>query len=375
MSQRGRGCCPNCKAQYYNRYKPSKCAMCGYALGGTFEPSVKNSPGAVEIFKGIYSVKTSTRDDRCFVTTDSKMWFCSHENCKIARSVKHNSSRLTDFSCVHIDEVKLGNKCTPLSLLKPELDKFVCSVALRNSIRDILNAAELTQNIAVQVSDMMFCVLGPISASNPLGYCHVRKNVSSGFICTGKDCRGHSAKGKQVKTKSMCIHVAILLSCFVTNTASSTSASTSNVLEEEVPTTMPANSKEPEKRFATLSVAEKIKCLPYVLPHDLLQSIAQRDACTLLGSDGESWPDIFTPDMKNCQLCGSLLGDTTIHPGQSASHSGYLITELNPFKQVKILVKFCSSRSCSAMHQASVEKLGKLSVNYICTCGSYLHYI
>ena len=152
--------------------------MCGYALGGTFEPSVKkikHSPGAVEIFKGTYSVKTSTRDDRCFVTTDSKMWFCSHENCKIARSVKHNSSRLTDFSCVHIDEVKLGNKCTPLSLLKPELDKFVCSVALRNSIRDILNAAELTQNIGVQVSDMMFCVLGPISASNPLGYCHVRK--------------------------------------------------------------------------------------------------------------------------------------------------------------------------------------------------------
>ena len=140
MSQRGRGCCPNCKAQYYNRYKPSKCAMCGYALGGTFEPSVKkikHSPGAVEIFKGIYSVKTSTRDDRCFVTTDSKMWFCIHENCKIARSVKHNSSRLTDFTCVHIDEVKLGNKCTPLSLLKPELDKFVCSVALRNSIRDI----------------------------------------------------------------------------------------------------------------------------------------------------------------------------------------------------------------------------------------------
>ena len=60
MSQRGRGCCPNCKAQYYNRYKPSKCAMCGYALGGTFEPSVKkikHSPGAVEIFKVYTALK------------------------------------------------------------------------------------------------------------------------------------------------------------------------------------------------------------------------------------------------------------------------------------------------------------------------------
>ena len=93
------------------------------------------------------------------------------------------------------------------------------------------------------------------------------------------------------------------------------------------------------------------------MPHDLLQSIAHRDACTLLGSDGESWPDVYIPDMKNCQLCGSLLGDTTIHPGQSASHSGYLITELNPFKQVKVLVPFCSPRSCSAMHQASVDTL------------------
>ena len=156
---------------------------------------------------------------------------------------------------------------------------------------------------------------------------------------------------------------------------SSISAPTSNVLEEEVSATMPANSKEPEKRFATLSVAEKVKFLPYVLPHDLLQSIAHRDACTLLGSDGDSWPDTFTPDMKNCQLRGSQLGDTTIHPGQSVNHSGYLITEVNPFKQVKILIKFCSSRSCSAIHQVSVEKLGKLSMNYICTCSNYLHYI
>lgn len=148
MSQRGRGCCPNCAAQYYNRYKPSKCAMCGFALGGTFEPSVKKvkySPGAVEIFKGIYSVKTSTRDDRCFVTTDGNIWFCSHESCKIARSVNHNSSRLADFSCGHIDEVKVGNKSTPLAIFKPDLHKFVCSEALRNSIRDILNAAESTQ--------------------------------------------------------------------------------------------------------------------------------------------------------------------------------------------------------------------------------------
>ena len=71
MSQRGRGPCPNCKAEYFNRSKPPQCGMCGYALGGTFEPSTKKakySPQAVEVSDGIFSVKTSTRDDRCFVT-------------------------------------------------------------------------------------------------------------------------------------------------------------------------------------------------------------------------------------------------------------------------------------------------------------------
>ena len=56
----------------------------------------------------------------------------------------------------------------------------------------------------MQVSDTMYCVYGPITASNPLGYCHVRKNTdSSHFLCTGKDCRGFAGKGKQLKSKSM----------------------------------------------------------------------------------------------------------------------------------------------------------------------------
>lgn len=79
-------------------------------------------------------------------------------------------------------------------------------------------------------------------------------------------------------------------------------------------------------------------------------SITHRDACTLLGGDtgGEGWPDNFTPDLENCQLCGSPFGNATIHPGQSVNTSGYLITELNPFKHVNIRVKFFSSQSDSA---------------------------
>ena len=187
----------------------------------------------------------------------------------------------------------------------------------------------------------MFCVFGPVSASNPpLGYCHVRKSASdtNHHICTRKDCRGFAAKGKQFKTKSMCMHIAIFLSCFVANTAI-------------------ARTVAPDDLSVTL--AEKIKALPYVLPPDLLQSIAKRDACTLLGVD-EGWPKCFIPELENCQLCGSPLNDTCIHPGQSRHSLCYLIAELNPFKQVEIKVQMCPSNTCSAMHQASVEKLGEI---------------
>ena len=61
--------------------------------------------------------------------------------------------------------------------------------------------------------------------------------------------------------------------------------------------------------------------------------------------------------------CGSPpLGDPRTHPGQAQNTPCYLITELNPFKKVEIKVKICSSPTCSAMHQASVEKLGKISI-------------
>jgi hypothetical protein len=119
-----------------------------------------------------------------------------------------------------------------------------------------------------------------------------------------------------------------------------------------------------------LLLAEKIKALPYVLPPDLLQSIAKRDACTLLGAD-EGWPKSFIPELENCQLCGSALNDTCIHPGQSQNSLCYLKTELYPFKQVKIKVKMCWSITCSAMHQGSVEKLGAIKNSGNCGEGIF----
>lgn len=367
MSQRGRGCCPGCKAEYLNRTKPPNCTMCGFALGGTYEPSkkkLKYSPRAVEVSESIYSVRTSTKDDRCFVTTDGTLWFCTVEGCKTTRSVKHNSSQLADFTCPHIDEVKSNcQQSSPVAVFKPDLERFVASESVKKSIKEIMNDGTSMEHLAMQVSDTVFCVYGPVTASNPLGFCHVRKSTeSSQFICTGKDCRGFAAKGKQFKSKSMCIHTSILHACLISSLdtlATDINADSAN-LESDASVRNEENSRELTKRLSTLRLAEKSKALPYELSHDLLESILKRDARTLLGV-GDGWPDCFIPnELIKCELCGSLLGNPCAHPGQAQNTSCYLLTELNPFKRVEIRVKFCSSPTCSAMHQASVEKLGKI---------------
>lgn len=364
MSQRGRGYCPGCKAEYFNRSKPPNCVMCGFALGGTFEPAAKKhkySPRAVQITEGIFSVKTSNRDDRCFVTTDGTMWFCSVEECKIKRSVQHNSSRLEEFSCKHIVEAKNTDRTPPVAILTPDLSTFVCSDTIKKELQDVLDATKF-ENTVIQVSDASFSVLGPATASNPLGYCHVRKSTSSEnqLLCTGKDCRSYAAKGKQTKTKSMCIHINMLRSCLPRRTEPPATANCPAIKPASAPITESDSvSSSKTKRLSTLLLAEKVRVLSYIIPHSVLESIAKRDACTLLGV-GEGWPITFAPnDINDCQLCGLPLGDVCNHPGQANNNPIYLITELNPFKIVSVKVRFCSARNCLAMHQASVEKLGK----------------
>ena len=177
---------------------------------------VKYFPGAVEVSENIYSVKTSTKDDRCFVTTDGSLWFCSAENCKLVRSDKLNSSQLANFSCPHIDEVVKTNcqLSLPVAYLKPDLERFVASESLKTCIKEVINGAQSVQHVAIQVSDSMFCVYGQATASNPLGFCHVRRCFeSSQFMCTGKDCRGLLLKANKPKrshcafTLVLCAHV------------------------------------------------------------------------------------------------------------------------------------------------------------------------
>ena len=103
MSSRGRGSCPRCDAEYFNRSKPPNCGNCGHHLGGTFQGARKKtksaSPAVLEISQGVFSCRTTGRDDRCFVTSSGDMWLCTHEACKVARSVYVNSDLVSQYEC------------------------------------------------------------------------------------------------------------------------------------------------------------------------------------------------------------------------------------------------------------------------------------
>lgn len=65
MSQRGPGLCPSCNEEFCNRSKPKNCPICSFEVGGKFEPASKNLPGAVNVTKSTFSVRTSNGDVTC----------------------------------------------------------------------------------------------------------------------------------------------------------------------------------------------------------------------------------------------------------------------------------------------------------------------
>ena len=84
-SGRGQGACPNYSTTYSSRWKPSNCSKCGFELGGSAPVSKAQKmccPPAVNICGGLYSIRTSSRDDRCLVYSENNLWICLHPDCK-----------------------------------------------------------------------------------------------------------------------------------------------------------------------------------------------------------------------------------------------------------------------------------------------------
>ena len=113
----GSGSCPSCGKSYSNRWKPPACHGCGFHLGGTYIAKEKSQVPemVVRITKNIFSVRTCSRDSRCFVTISDLSRHCSVNKCKDRRSVCVNSNKVEEFRCKHLTAVESG-----LGLLSPE---------------------------------------------------------------------------------------------------------------------------------------------------------------------------------------------------------------------------------------------------------------
>ena len=177
----GSGSCPNCKANYFNRYKPRFCPTCNYVIGGSHVPKAKKpkttiSP-AVSVCQSVISVSTTNRNDRCFVSRNEQgIWTCLQESCKQRRAVVYNSGN-THFHCEHIDKAvdQLSQTQALHRISVDQLMSYPCSTVIRDTIRAYLGELAVGYGAApvIQVGDTVFAVYAAASASNPLGFLHL----------------------------------------------------------------------------------------------------------------------------------------------------------------------------------------------------------
>lgn len=219
QSKRGQSCCPGCKKSFNNRCKPEKCDQCNYYLGGHFVTSGKkqklNAPKSVLLFSrddcSFYSVKTHSKDSRCLVIVDSSrnLKQCLAQKCQEVRAAYVNSSNAEMFSCEH---TALCEEAVPpikeYCLTNSLIDSYPCDQATKAALNHLKQSN--TGPAVFQVSSVSFCVNGVATASNSVGFCHIR-NTNSKFLCTSSDCARYATKTKAAKHKKICMHQHVLL--------------------------------------------------------------------------------------------------------------------------------------------------------------------
>ena len=288
--------------------------------------------------------------------------------------VNSNASDL--FTCEHVKTTELAVHPANRFLAIPNLQGYQCGDTVKN---ELLKLERLSGDLplAVQVSPTMFCVFGPVTSNNPAGYYHVKVQDDS-LRCCSKDCSTIIAKAKQLKAKNICIHVHILISLGVipsnkTVDASSTSSgaellstnvvglspgsaetSSSTIAQSSTADTIPNStaSEEPEDTVSrTSSVQLNMKrSLPLEIPTTVIQQAHSMDV--------KGWPPSLSPSGVTCGLCSGPLSGEKSHPGQRGD--SLVLTNLNPFRKIKLFVKFCQSPDCQAMHQVFPYDIGKL---------------
>ena len=243
--KRGSGTCSSCGEAFNNRWKPVNCGKCGLFLGGNYEPQKKakkmkvNCPSAVLIAahgqQRIYSVQTSSRDDRCLVVFEGETCWCSLAECKTARATFVASNIAVAFSCAHSKKCNDAVNPQVVYTLEPSMiEIYRGDKSAKEDLTNVVNDRPLHFPIACKVSDVSYAGLGPLSTNNTTGYVHVKQSKTR-WTCSSKDtkCTGFAAKAKQEKAKKTCVHMHILLCIGVMSTAQPEQGETGSIAQPE----------------------------------------------------------------------------------------------------------------------------------------------
>ena len=289
-----------------------------------------------------------------------------------------NSSSSFLFTCEHVKTIESAVQPEKRYFDLPDLQGYKCGDTVRS---DLLRLGELSGNLplAVKVSPLMFCVFGHVSSNNPAGYCHVKVQEDA-LKCYSKDCKTFVAKAKQNKAKNICIHVHVLISLGIisnetfekttsigasaTESASASgsmesmsssrvsasasgsmestpsglhSASASGSMESAesgpISTDSTDNSLDTVSRLSTVQLNMK-RSLPLQIPSAVIGQAHSMDI--------KGWPPSLSPSCFTCGLCNSPLSEPKSHPGQRGD--AIVLTNLIPFRKIKLFVKFCQSK-------------------------------
>ena len=355
-TKRGFGECPQCKSTYSTRWKPANCHACGFFLGGSKEPATKKPksccPAAVVVIAteemSIFSTKTSTRDDRCFVMKEGDMFFCSHKDCISVRATFVSSGRAASFSCKHSDECK--DAVPPqesFELSRDKIENYNGDNASKKMLTALLGSLN-SMTVVVKVSDISYAVLGFPSTNNTMGYSHV-KILDGVLTCSSKDtdCRSFVAKGRYERAKKFCVHLHAIFCTGGYRQEHATSTSTS-CIADPLPSASSA-SPLPSQRMKTMELNSSRQFLYDFISPALLRAIDARNAT--------SWPSLLYPTASACELCGHNLGNQIKHPGSEGQ--AYLVTCARPYSKVEVRVKVCQRETCRAIHQVDPSDIGE----------------
>lgn len=185
---------------------------CGYHLGGSYQPKPKKSkcdlPQCVEFLTHgtcvFYACRT-VRNHRCLFVIDGDQTQCHNEKCKLARAAFMNSaSNTASFSCEHIaKKMEAVPSLSSHTLTAEIIEQYKGDQVTKSNLTATMNSTSFPH--LFRLSESIFCVYGPPTTSNPVGFCHLTVSKTK-LECSSSDCKGYGSVMRQKKKEKVCIH-------------------------------------------------------------------------------------------------------------------------------------------------------------------------